>query len=374
MTKFKEINFNPFAMWYSNSKKQKHLETIEEMFRPRSYYDEWIGVYNTTALLSYVSQLISIATAFSFPLFFLANSLPDTLGGWRFPLALLFTLCLLPFLEYFSRRTTQKFLKDIVAEGFNNKSMAVAAAALLLLGLSFWSSIEGAKLYVEQADTSIERLKRQQVSKIDSIRSYYDHRILAYRNKMKADSIPANYHQGAFSWELQKVHRKLEEQIAVWEMAKEEKITAYQGTAPAEIMTAEQEIEKRAVQMAFFAGGNIAVFLICMAFMSHFCYRVWVEEGEATTPLRKTVALEPAPHNRPVADNRIERIDQPAEVGQIGFRTGLQRQGNGQNGSRTGVNGYEITCRHCGKTAVMKRDTAKYCSSECRLAHWKESR
>lgn len=34
------------------------------------------------------------------------------------------------------------------------------------------------------------------------------------------------------------------------------------------------------------------------------------------------------------------------------------------------IHGYEITCLHCGKTAIKQRKTAKFCSGKCRIAQY----
>jgi len=46
--------------------------------------------------------------------------------------------------------------------------------------------------------------------------------------------------------------------------------------------------------------------------------------------------------------------------------------GSGAGLVTASAKGYEITCNHCGKSAIMKSPRAKYCSEKCRTAAWEQ--
>ena len=81
-------------------------------------------------------------------------------------------------------------------------------------------------------------------------------------------------------------------------------------------------------------------------------------------------------HNAPSAAASKPKAKAPAKGGGLTSTHAAPAMAGSGAGlvtlSAKGAKGYEITCNHCGKQAIMKSPRAKYCSEKCRTAAWEE--
>lgn len=124
---------------------------------------------------------IFFATFFLYPILYLAISMNLVDGNASTFLSVLGSVAILIVFEVLKRKTLTNLSFDLIKSKFNvKKSIGNVLVSTLLIGMSFYFSLNGAKEFVSTNDEFVEKIEYDYTKQIDSITYLYGDRIKVF--------------------------------------------------------------------------------------------------------------------------------------------------------------------------------------------------
>lgn len=165
----------------------EEYEKLKSEESGRNFFSNYKGLSKTTLIVGYISNLFSIGFAFSFINKIFLSSIVDvttTIEVIGFILSIVILGCVELTKRFFFERFSDSFIKEKVK--FKDKETKILAfVSILLIGLSFYFSINGAHTYVDTKDKLKDKAETNVSIYSDSLSKKYEAKILDYENQNK---------------------------------------------------------------------------------------------------------------------------------------------------------------------------------------------
>ena len=292
--------------------RQDEISEWQEEFREKAFYEENRRSYRTAIFTSYACNVISVATALSFPLITFFGVIPEWLPlSLRWGLSGLLSVGLLILLEMELRTRLKTLFRGAVKNGLSRVGGVNMAVSGLLIGLSMYSSVEGARLFIQQADrrkemaeaewqATAEQMKQEQSARLRGLQQELDD---YKKSVMWAGRIDVSNRTTAqvISYHTERIKQAEEQARTEYEQAR----TAHETR----IQEAGESTLSAAQRMMIFSGCTVLLYLALMFFIYYYRRRSLAELE--TNPELATVSIRPNPSPSTT----------PALSSSIGFRT-----------------------------------------------------
>ncbi len=383
--------------------KSLFLGTIKEQFADR-FGDSPYSLrnrkkYEMVTWVSYVLQILSIGFALSFSVHLLGGLLPNIFGGAKLYVSIGIGLALLLVLEIAKRHVVTDFadsyLKSTAIASGHKINYANGLLALILIALSIYSSVAGAKYFVElQTDKTVEITNTGQ-SKKDSLAKIYANELQTVRGEIKE----MRKFWVAPKSKNAKILEQKENLLASLIAQKEQALQGLDKSTQSTISGNQINTSDIALKMLCFSFGCEILTLVCLWFLASYVFKSGLEMGAGSGGANQTnkqtennessesghrVIGFALPINKRTIQGRNGRIvfaksnTKPKTQNPIGFRIPQTKPNferitvNVPNVERHDVEckDGERICLHCGCKFTHKHWNAKYCKDECRINAW----
>ncbi len=166
------------------------VEIAHERFKEKSFLEENKDKYRLSIVALLFFQVTSAGLAFMFVYHLLANLLPTLSDDWRRVMVSAVTGLVLILLEVAKRVILASFLISLIkAKAIRQKFRVRYEYALLgavLVALSVYSSVQGARSWVEKATDKSEQIKANYETKADSIQAYFSRKLSSVEANIQA--------------------------------------------------------------------------------------------------------------------------------------------------------------------------------------------
>lgn len=322
----------PFAMF---SKRQFELYAMQSL-GPRPYYESRKGLFYFAVALTFICQMASAISGYSFFESLIAIKLT---GLWLIAASVV-VLLVLEAAKYFVLNTVAQDYFHL--SGVRNDA-GTLVVALALSAISVYASISGG---ADLADDP---------ALIASAEAKY---------KAKADVIRG---------EIKEIIRRNTWKNSTWIKKSDQKLIQQKEMQLADVLAAEKaelsninarNNHNKDLYRYGFAAFEI-IFILCTMFAWYFRKRVAVEAASVAIESNRTTNQPPA---QPLPYSQQSNGERS-----IGFTFGWQQSETKviKEVQKEAIQGYEITCLHCGKKSFKIRNTAKFCDDKCRNEYHK---
>lgn len=327
---------NPLTVSFRASDETATIEKYEQELRPKPYFKAARIEFITASFLSYLANVVSILTAFSFLLFNLVSILPEI-----FPTEVSFAVGgvlsggLLVALEATKRSNTSAFFKSrlINKQTSSRAALFLFFMAVLSVGFSAMGAAELAKLATDESKV----LTEQREQELDDVRK--DHAIRVQSIQGEIEELESDVKEKIRKRQL----LTMPEAVATTIQGKRNEIEAIRQAQEREekavidsfasLMTNNSQDTRSALY--FMVGVSLVAELLavlCLWFAVYYKYRVVLESKADTRS----------------ASNEVEDKHPPHE--------------------RTTEGGNKDECLQCGKEYAKRAPHQKFCSKDCRIS------
>lgn len=269
---------------------QAHQQALEEArlqekFRLKNFSERNIRKYWASRILSYLTNVFSVATGFTFLLLFCVQYIPSFFSPTlTYFIAGAFTLIILVSIEYFKRES----IYDYYVEGYLKNHQIFYVSVFFNLGLivaSVFLSVRGADLFVRVSDQQTSIIDQQAQQAKDSLYQHYQKKLLPYQQKANHYARLSERRAAAHVW-----GRLTEEenqdltfanaQIQKYETLQNQALSEAKQKFSAENSQAQAHTNMDAQYMMWFAGLNELACVLLIFFVHYYEYRKWHEYQE----------------------------------------------------------------------------------------------
>jgi uncharacterized protein YerC len=266
---------------------QAHQQALEkarlqEKFRLKNFSERNIRKYWASRILSYITNVFSVGTGFTFLLLFCVQYIPSFLSPTlTYFIAGAFTLIILVSIEYFKRES----IYDYYVEGYLKNHQVFYISVFFNIGLitaSVFLSVRGADLFVHVSDQNASEITQQAQQSQDSLYRHYQKLLVPYQQKVNHYSSLSQRRAEAHVW-----GRLTEEenQDLTFANAQIQKYETLQNQALSEAkqkfsdanLKAQDHTNTDAQYMMWFAGLNELACILLIFFVHYYEYRKWHE-------------------------------------------------------------------------------------------------
>lgn len=268
-----KVSKNPLLFILKRQKQSERLQAAREKLREKSFTEQYVSIEGTIRYARLLFHFFSILTAYTFLYLLLDSFLHNTV------VSVCISLLLLVLWEY----TKSILLQDSFYSYYRNKSIApVSIIALIMLGASIYTSLQGAKIYYEQNTSLVSDFKADTEQKADSINSHYYTKIEAVKEELKAFKEEVSW-RGKINVYNPIVQAEISRFNALLSTLEEERlnsIAALKEDARTGLNEATEQAEFNLIGFIVLASINEILILVCCWFMVYFNYNL-VKESEA---------------------------------------------------------------------------------------------
>ncbi len=263
---------------------QQELEKarLQEKFRLKKFSERNLRKYWASRVLSYLTNLFSVATGFTFLLLFSVQYVPSLLSPTlAYFIAGAFTLVILVSIEYFKRES----IYDYYVEGYLKNHQAYYMSILFNVGLvvaSVFLSVRGADMFVRVSDQQATHLKQEVAQVQDSVSRHYQALLLPYQDKVKHYSGLSQKRADAHIWGRLTDEENQDLAFAQSQIQKYENLQNIALSETKEKFKQASEVANantndQASYMMWLAGINEFVCVLLIFFVHYYEYRKWHE-------------------------------------------------------------------------------------------------
>ncbi len=274
-----------FSDSYQLHRRKAEKSRLHEKFRVKKFSERNLRKYWASRVLSYVTNLFSIATGFTFLLIFCKSYVPNLLSDTiAYFLAGAISLTVLFSVECFKRES----IYDYYVEGYLKEHKVLYLSIFFNIGLiiaSVFLSVKGADLFVRISDRSIEEIALNTHLKQDSIQQHYQSLIEPYQQKISHYASVAEQRAKAHVWGrlTEEENQDLtfaNQQVQRYEKQRNQLLQDLKESQKIDSKYARQSTNRSANYMIWFAGINEIACLLLIFFVHYYEYRKWHEHQE----------------------------------------------------------------------------------------------
>lgn len=271
---------------------QAHQQALEEArlqekFRLKNFSERNIRKYWASRILSYLTNVFSVATGFTFLLLFCVQYIPSFLSPTLvYFIAGAFTLVILFSIEYFKRES----IYDYYVEGYLKNQKTYYISIFFNIGLisaSVFLSVQGADMFVRVSDQQSLEIRQQAQLSADSLHQHYQNMLLPYQQKAnhyaKLSEKRAEAHVwGRLTEEENQDLTFANTQIQKYETLQNQALSEAKQKFDTASLQAENHTDTDAQYMMWFAALNEMACVLLIFFVHYYEYRKWHEYQNAS--------------------------------------------------------------------------------------------
>lgn len=272
--------------------KKKIVETAENDFQKKTFYEENINMFKATSVAEYFFQFVSVFFAFEFVGERFSILFPEYLKG--FFLEIVLSLIAMIFLEFFK----VFFIKDFLKSYFQNQielskaKYSTFIISLLLIFISFFTTIKGSEDYIDKMTNKEKEIKNEFVFNKDSISKVFNSQIdkIEKENERIKKEVAAKIKAKKlliFPQNEKEILLKNEEKITSLNLKLKDELNEHKEERNEVIVKNKDFSLKNIYYALFFTIFTEVMLLLCVYFQCYFLYYVFIEntlESDIITP------------------------------------------------------------------------------------------
>ena len=276
--------------------KESNLNNFVNEFKSKSFYDTYESLYNTSNIVKYINNGISIVFCFCF--FSLAFKELNVY------ISLLLSFACTGMIEVIKTKVINVSALSYFKRGYTSFTVT-AIVSVGFLALSVYTSLIGSKRFNNLTNESVNIIQQDNDNKRAELIKDYTDRILKAKDESK-QFYEANkvFHQGGFrvDYRSKKQYNKMKDEVLRLEQLKDETLINFDTQANESVIDAESE--KTNVSMYFMCISiiNEMLLLSCIWFSKYFSFVAYKES--------KNIPEEHVNTN----DLRLEELDQIEQI------------------------------------------------------------
>lgn len=330
-----------------------------KIYTPKTFLETYLTAYKVSPSVGLIGGVVSIVAAFYFALGVTSSFCNN------YVLAACLAACLLIGLEVLKSKVLSFSFKELFA---SRLPLGAMVGALALLGVSVFTSLEGAKMYVNHTGAI----------KIDSLQTANNEALTVTVSNLETAKKQAQKELKSFKASIMykgKINTTNAKVLSILD-AKEQQINnldnrikeANEATAQT-IKEGSSQIEttttKTAMSTVIFCGLIELLIVVSVGFRFYFLanvYRETQQEQQQEPSKNSTYAM-----RNEMRTNNQQPTQQEGRTGRpIGFYSEPQSTPNDIPGRHTRATVFKI-CAHCGGDFERRTTWQKYCKEECKL-------